>query len=148
MSSAQHAADRIATTLIESWNRHDAKAFSSIFSAEADFTNVFGMKAKGRDEIERFHDPLFAIMFRDSRLSEVGMSTRQIRTDVATVDLHWSMSGARDPMGNAWPDRNGLISLVIAAHDGNWLVESMHNMELDDVASAEAQGKLQQAGTA
>lgn len=147
MSTAQHAAERIAATLVETWNRHDAKAFSSIFSPETDFTNVFGMKACGRDEVERFHAPLFATMFRDSHLSAVGMSSRQIRPDVATVDLYWSMNGAYDPKDNAWSDRNGLISLVIAAHDGEWSIECMHNMELDETATAEAQRKLQHERT-
>jgi uncharacterized protein (TIGR02246 family) len=148
MSSVQHAADRIAAAFVDTWNRHDAKAFSSIFSSDADFTNVFGMKANGRDAVERFHTPLFATMFRDSRLSITDVSSRQIRSDVATADLRWSMSGARDPQGNAWPDRNGLISLVIALRDGEWLIECMHNMELNDAASAEAQRELQQANTA
>jgi uncharacterized protein (TIGR02246 family) len=147
MSPVPHAADWIAATFVETWNRHDAKAFSSIFSPDADFTNVFGMKASGRDEVERFHAPLFATMFRDSRLNIADVSSRQIRSDVATVDLHWSMSGACDPQGNAWPDRSGLISLVIAARKGKWLIECMHNMELNDAAPAEAQRELQQANT-
>lgn len=145
MTSALHAADTIAAALVETWNRHDAKAFSSIFSREADFTNVFGMKASGRDEVERFHAPLFATMFSNSELNMAGMSSRQIRPGVATVDLHWSMSGASDPEGNAWPERKGLISLVIAAHGDEWLIECMHNMELDNAAAAEAQHRLQQA---
>lgn len=148
MSSVQHAADQIAATLVETWNRHDAKAFSSIFSPAAEFTNVFGMKASGRDEVERFHAPLFATMFRDSRLGIAEVSSRQIRPDVATVDLHWSMSGAYDPKGKAWPGRKGLISMVIAARGSEWLIECMHNMELGDAASAEAQHELQQAKTA
>jgi len=148
MSSVQQVAGQIATMFVETWNRHDAKAFSSIFAPDADFTNVFGMKASGRAEIERFHAPLFATMFRDSRLNIEDVSSRQIRADVGTVDLRWSMSGARDPKGNAWPDRSGLISLVIAAREGKWLVESMHNMELDYAASAKAQQELQRATTA
>jgi uncharacterized protein (TIGR02246 family) len=148
MLSVQQAADRIAAMFVETWNRHDAKAFSSIFAPDADFTNVFGMKASGRAEVERFHAPLFATMFRDSRLSIENVSSRQIRSDVGTVDLRWSMSGAYDPRGNAWPDRIGLISLVIATRGGKWLVECMHNMELDDAASAGAQQELQRANTA
>ena len=147
MPSVQNAANQIAAAFVETWNRHDAKGFSSIFSPDADFTNVFGMKARGRDEVERFHAPLFATMFRDSRLSITDVSSRQIRSDIATVDLHWSMSGARDPQGNAWPDRNGLISLVIATREDEWLIECMHNMELGDAAAAQAQHELQQGST-
>jgi hypothetical protein len=83
-------------------------------------------------------------MFRDSQLRASSVTSRPLRPDLVTVDMHWSMTGARDPMGARWPDRKGLISLVIAASAGTWLIETMHNMELADAGAAEAQRKLQE----
>lgn len=148
MSAAQKAAREIVSALVDAWNAHDAKAFAAVFSPEAEFTNVFGMKADGRDAVERFHAPIFATMFRHSRLQSNAVASRQLRPDVATVDVRWSMSGARDPLGNEWPDRHGLISLVVAEREGEWLIETMHNMELADGAAAEAQRSLQENASA
>jgi YCII-related domain/SnoaL-like domain len=39
---------------VEAWNRHDAKAFSMLFAEDADFTNVRGMSAHGRADLETF----------------------------------------------------------------------------------------------
>ena len=137
------AANSVTSALVEAWNRHDAAAFAAAFSPAAEFTNVFGMKANGREEIEKFHTPLFATMFRYSRLLATEVSSRELRPDVATIDLHWSMSGARDPDDKEWPDRIGLISLVIVKQQGRWSIETMHNMELEAGSIAEAQRELQ-----
>src|SRR5688500_16793948 len=40
-------------------NKHDARAFSMVFHEDADFTNIWGMRATGRKAIEDFHRPLF-----------------------------------------------------------------------------------------
>lgn len=140
----EEAPGGVAQALIEAWNRHDARAFAAVFAQDADFTNVFGMEAAGRGAIERFHAPIFDTMFKDSHLSADGMRTRLVRDDVATLDLRWSMTGARDPMGREWPRRQGLISIVATRDDGRWQIAAMHNMELAGEDMAQAQGKLQQ----
>jgi len=131
--------------LERAWNLHDARAFAAVFAEDADFVNVFGMPAKGRKAIEEFHAPIFATMFRESRLSLVEKRVRFLRDDVAAVDACWEMTGARDPQGNPWPRRRGLLSFV-ATRDGGWRFDVAHNMELpatDDMA--EAQRAVQQA---
>ncbi|MEO5324916.1 SgcJ/EcaC family oxidoreductase [Mesorhizobium sp. CC13] len=132
----------IARRIADAWNVHDAGAFAALFAKDADFTNVFGMEATGRAEIERFHAPVFETMFKESVLSVDGARSRMLREDVATVDLRWSMTGARDPMGREWARRRGLISLVMSRENGDWLIASMHNMDLPDSGMAEAQQRV------
>jgi uncharacterized protein (TIGR02246 family) len=136
--------ESIEHRLIEAWNRHDAHAFAAVFAADAEFTNVFGMQATGRGGIEQFHAPIFETMFKDSHLSADSVRTRLIRPDVATLDLRWSMTGARDPMGNEWPRRRGLISIVATRDHEEWLIATMHNMELENDEMAKSQEKLQE----
>ena len=40
-------------------NKLDAHAFSMVFHEDADFTNVWGMRKRGRKAIEDFHRPVF-----------------------------------------------------------------------------------------
>ncbi|MER9184750.1 SgcJ/EcaC family oxidoreductase [Mesorhizobium sp. M0663] len=136
--------ESVAHRLIEAWNRHDARAFAAVFAADAEFTNVFGMQATGRDKIEQFHAPIFEKMFKHSHLSAESVRNRLVRPDVATLDLRWSMTGALDPMGNEWPRRRGLISVVATRDHDEWLITTMHNMELGDDQMAKSQEKLQE----
>jgi uncharacterized protein (TIGR02246 family) len=141
---AEQAVRGIITAMTDAWNAHDAHAFAAIFAWNADFTNVFGMRAQGREEIERFHGPLFETMFKESRLAAVRVHTRRVRGDVAAVDVHWEMSGACDPSGEPWPSRHGLMSLLIACEEGDWAITVMHNMELPSDGMAGAQAQLQE----
>jgi uncharacterized protein (TIGR02246 family) len=142
-SETERAADKIVAAMLHAWNVHDAHAFAAIFARDADFTNVFGMVARGREEIEGFHGPIFETMFKDSSLTAMQTRTRPIRPDVAAVDFRWEMSGACDPAGNPWPSRRGLMNLVLTREEGSWSIAVMHNMELPMDGTADAQAHLQ-----
>ena len=143
-SETEQVVHDTVAAMADAWNAHDAHAFAAIFAWNADFTNVFGMYAHGREEIERFHRPLFETMFKESRLAAIRTRIRPIRPDVAAVDLHWEMSGARDPSGNQWPSRCGLMSLIATREQGGWSIVVMHNMELPSDGMADAQAQLQE----
>ena len=52
------------------------------------------------------------------------------------------MTGARDPHGNPWPERRGLMNWIATPHDGRWLVDVSHNMDLPAPDLARAQAAL------
>lgn len=146
--SEREAIEARLASLAHSWNVHDARAFAAVFAEDADFTNVFGMPAKGRKAIEEFHAPIFATMFKDSRLSLTEIRVRLLRADVAAVDARWEMTGARDPNGQPWPMRRGLLSFVATRGERGWTLDVAHNMELpptDELANA--QRAVQQSRT-
>jgi uncharacterized protein (TIGR02246 family) len=125
--------DRIKKALgdfVEAWNRHDAKAFSMVFAEDADFTNVRGTSAHGRDEIEKFHAPLFATRFKDTNQKITEIKIRFIKPDVAAVDARWEMTGAKGADGQAIPLRKGLLNFVMTKQGDKWLITVMHNMDL------------------
>ncbi|MBL9036171.1 MAG: SgcJ/EcaC family oxidoreductase [Rhodospirillaceae bacterium] len=140
--SARHAVDRIVRDMVAAWNRHDAAAFAAAFAADAEFTNVFGMVQRGRAAIEAAHVPIFKTMFKDSELAAIETKLRLIRPDVAAVDLRWRMTGARDPMGNPWPEREGLLNWIVTRHGETWLIDVSHNMDLPAPELAKAQAAL------
>jgi uncharacterized protein (TIGR02246 family) len=135
--------NRLVQSLFDAWNEHDAHAFARPFAADADFTNVFGMRAKGRQAIERFHAPIFATMFAESTLTQSERSIRFLRPDVAAIDVGWEMAGARDPQGAEWPRRQGLMNLLATRDGGEWSIAVMHNMDLPPAKLANAQAELQ-----
>jgi len=117
-------------SFIDAWNRHDAHAFAALFAEDADFTNWRGMSATGRSKIEEFHVPMFAAIFRNSRLENIDSKIRFIRPDVAAADVHWEMKGALDAQGNLMPARRGLLNFVMSKNSGQWQIIVMHNLDL------------------
>ena len=125
--AAIHA--RIAA-LAAAWNRHDASAFAEGFAEDVDFTNVFGLLAQGRTAITASHAAIFKGMFSGSTLAISDTRIRFIRDDVATIDARWEMTGARDPQGNPWPKRHGLMNMIATRQDGAWWFTVFHNQDL------------------
>ena len=121
---------QVLTGFVEAWNHHDAKAFSMVFAEDADFTNVRGMSAHGRAEVEKFHAPRFATKFKDSNQKIAEIKIRFITPDVAAVDARWEMTGAKGPDGQDIPLRKGLLNFIMTRSSGQWLIMIMHNMEL------------------
>ena len=140
--NAEQAIKGLARALESAWNRRDAHALAAVFAADADFTNVFGMVATGRAAIEALHAPLFKTMFKDSHLTVAETRVRLIRPNVAAVDVKWTMTGARDPHGNPWPEREGLLNWITTRHGDGWLIDVSHNMDLPPRDLAQAQAKL------
>ena len=121
---------QVLTAFVEAWNHHDAKAFSLVFAEDADFTNVRGMSAHGRAEVEKFHAPRFATKFKDSNQKITEIKIRFITPDVAAVDARWEMTGAKGPDGQDIPLRKGLLNFIMTRSSGQWLIMIMHNMDL------------------
>ena len=126
----EHAIRAVMDRFMNAWNRHDAKAFASVFSDDADFTNWRGTGASGREKIEAFHAPMFATIFSKSHQEYTDIKTRFIRPDVAAVDVRWKMTGAVDAQGNPRPDREGLLSFVMTKNTGRWEIVVMHNLDI------------------
>ena len=120
------------TDFTDAWNKHDAKAFSNVFSEDADFTNVRGASAHGRTEVEKFHAPLFSTRFKDTYQKVTQSKIRFIKPDVAAVDAWWEMKGLKGPEGQDMPPRKGLLNFIMTKYSDTWLITVMHNMDLPD----------------
>jgi uncharacterized protein (TIGR02246 family) len=130
-AAARAAIDSILNDrFLAGWNRHDAHLFASAFAQDADFTNVLGVGASGRDNIEKFHAEAFERFFLHSQQTAQVQKVRFLSADVAAVDVRWQMTGAVDAHGKALATRTGLLDLVFTAPDGEWLITVMHNTDL------------------
>jgi uncharacterized protein (TIGR02246 family) len=128
--AANRAIQEIVHQLKDGWNRHDAAVFAAPFAEDADFTNVFGVVAKGRARVESSHAVIFRTLFRDSRWTESNVNIRFLRPDVANVDIRWIVTGAYDPEGRPVPVRQGLMNLIVTEEHGRWAIAVFHNQDL------------------
>jgi uncharacterized protein (TIGR02246 family) len=102
--------------MMDDWNKHDMKSFSSHFADDGDSVNRFGQWFRGRAKIEEHLIELHASPFRDQlvgRTSEVE-DVRFITADVAMA--HESVK-----------DRTSryIMMYVLSKKDARWKVESI-----------------------
>lgn len=140
--AARAAIEARVAALVAAWNRHDAAAFAEGFAENVDFTNVFGLLAQGRAAITASHAAIFKGLFSDSILALTDSRIRFIRDDVAAIDARWEMTGARDPQGNPWPKRHGLMSMIATEENGAWWFSVFHNQDLPPSERVEEIGRL------
>lgn len=121
---------KVLGDFVEAWNKHDAKAFSMVFAADADFTNVGGKSKQGRNEIEKHHEPGFKTKWKDSYQKITQIKIRFIKPDIAAVDAWWELTGIKGPEGQDMPPRKGLLNFIMTKNSNTWLITVMHNMDL------------------
>lgn len=115
--------------VIENWNRgwqaKDAKLAARDYSDDADWTNAFGMKRKGRAEIEKFLAEVFSLPFVMAAESKVAeQSVRFIKPDVALIVTRVERVGQRTPTGEELGTRQTSHLRVLVKSEGTWKIVS------------------------
>jgi uncharacterized protein (TIGR02246 family) len=119
----------------KTWNGHDARAFAAMFAADGLITTVGGTRIQGREQIERYLQPLFTgPIFKDSTHEATMKSARLVSPDIAIIDLDWEMTGARSRDGAPRPQRKGTLNWVLVRKNGRWEIVSYHNSEFTQAA--------------
>ena len=110
----------------DAWNRHDAKAYASLFTEDGDCVNVVGWWWKDRSEIETKLKAAFTFVFKASTLTITDVRIRFVKPDVAIADVQWTMTGAKTPPGVPEP-KQGIQIQVLRKQQGKWLILSFQN---------------------
>lgn len=108
------------------WNRHDAKAYASLFAEDGDCVNVVGWWWKGRAEIEKKLTDAYAFVFRESALTIKDVDVRFLTPELAVAHVHWTMVGARTPKGIPEPQQ-GIQTQLLQKQAGRWLIAAFQN---------------------
>lgn len=116
----------VGTQQQEAWNKHDAKAYASLFTENGDCVNVVGWWWKGRAEIERKLTAAYTFVFRDSVLTMTNVDVRLLTSTVAIAHVRWTMTGARTPQGYA-KVQQGIETLTLIKSGGKWLIAAFQN---------------------
>jgi uncharacterized protein (TIGR02246 family) len=130
MTATASGIETVVTAVVGAWNRHDMKAYSALFTEDADFVNVVGMHFRGRPQIEAVHLDLHRTIFRNSNLRAVSTTVRSLNDQVALAHVAWEMTGAEGLPGWNVPElRKGMMSLVLVRTGDRWLITAAQNTD-------------------
>ena len=121
----QAAVEQTVANWNKAWQTKDAKLAAQDYSNDADWTNAFGMKRKGRAEIEKILTEVFSLPFvmeGESKTAE--QSVRFIKPEVALVATLVERAGQRTPSGAELGLRRTHHLRVLMRSEGRWEIVS------------------------
>ena len=131
-SRLRREVDALVARLEAAWNAGDGPAFTAPFADDADFVNVLGMHARGRDAIGAGHEHIFRTVYAGSTVAYRVESTRMLRPEVALAHVH---AGLDVPGGPLAGHHEARWSAVLTHDGGEWKIASFHNTFIRDPAS-------------
>jgi len=119
--------DALVDGFLRAFNTHDAKAFGSLFTEDADWVSVAGIRVKGRAGIQAEHEKAFTTFFKSATLASTGTTVRLVRPDVAVVHFNWELTGQVDKEGKVAAPRRGVITIVATKEEDQWRITAGQN---------------------
>lgn len=112
--------------LMDGWNQGSGEAFAAPFVTDGDLVGFDGVRFHGREEIVRFHDPLFKTHLKGTRLVGAVTDVRFLGADVAV--MHARGGTIRRGRDTPAPERDSIQTLVAArGDDGEWRLVAFQN---------------------
>jgi uncharacterized protein (TIGR02246 family) len=126
--------------LMDGWNAASGNAFASPFEGNGDLVGFDGAHITGRHEIALFHQHLFDMILKGSRLVGKVRSVRFVTSDVAVMHTVGGtvMAGQTD----LEPERNSVQTLVAVKRNGKWSLAAFQNTRATYIGRPEESQKL------
>lgn len=129
-SEDQNVIRQITENWISGWQTCNSALAVEGFAEDVDWVNAFGVKKRGREEVQAFLDWVFSLPNATERKnSEKITSIRFIRSDVALVNSDFQVEKQRYVTGEEMPDRKGHAIRVMTKEEGLWQIVSMMIMD-------------------
>lgn len=122
----ESAIRKLLQDFVDAWNAGDGEGCAQPFAVNADFTNVMGLRAHGRETIAAGHAEILATIYRGSRAQATVQGIRFVRPDVAVVGADLALV---DDQGNPYPVAHRSNASMVACREGDgWSIVTFHNM--------------------
>lgn len=111
------------------WNAKDLEAFGALFAAEAEFTDVVGQVAIGREAIIKQHVFPFEKVMKFARFSMDEVYIRKVVERLIVVSAQWTVSGSVSPDQKPLPDRHGIVQFIMEQQSAAPMILLVHNSD-------------------
>ena len=125
--SDEDAIRKVIVQMTDGFNARDAKASTSMYTADADLITVRGERFRGTTEFEKGLASILATRAREATLRTLNVSVRFVRADVALAHVTNELSGLIAADGQRPPPQQELSLRVFVKDGQNWRVAALHN---------------------
>src|ERR687897_809299 len=126
--------------LMDGWNAGSGEAFASSFEEDGDLVGFDGTHFKGRQEIALFHQHLFDVFLKGSRLVGKVRNLHFLTSDVAV--MHAVGGTVMAGQTHLEPERNSVQTLVAVKRNGKWSLTAFQNTRATYIGRPEETHKL------
>lgn len=121
----------ILDQFLTNWNNKDLESFGKLFSRDAEFTDVIGQTAIGREAIVKQHRYPFENVMKFATLEIKDHYIRPLADNLIMVSALWKVTGSLTPGGDKLADRNGVIQLILKTDSttNQTLIQLVHNSD-------------------
>lgn len=123
------AVEAVAAGMARAWNAASGAGFAADFDEDADFVNIYGLHARGRQAIADGHNMIFRTVYAGSTLQCGVEQVRYLRADIALVHLRCRLSIPQGPMAG---DMASAPSMVMQRTNGGWSIMAFQNTLVKD----------------
>lgn len=134
----EEAIRKVVAEMTAGFNAHDAKAATSMYTADADLITVRGERFRGTVEFEKGLASILATRAREAKHRTLNVSVRFVRPDVALAHVTNELSGLIAPDGQRPPPQQELSLRVMVKEGQSWRVAAFHNTIVQPFASPPA----------
>ncbi|MBA6151533.1 SgcJ/EcaC family oxidoreductase [Gelidibacter maritimus] len=124
--------EEIPLLFTKAWNQYNASFIASLFTKDADFVNVTGLRFRNKERIFKAHDYGLKVIFNHSSMKLISTDVKMLSDDIAIVHARTSISEQTDDITErplAHP-RHQQFTFVAQKTDKHWLCCAAHNTEV------------------
>ena len=119
-AATKAAIDKRTQEFVAAWNKHDAKAMAAVWATQCDLVNPFGMKARGRAEIEKLFQGEQSGVMKATTYAFTSQSLLKIAGGDVVADMDAVVNGMMDPSGKALPPFSHHVTMIYVREGGQW----------------------------
>lgn len=127
MINTTEPVQQLLRRMADTWNDGDAAGYAELFTEDADYITFFGLRMRGRNEIEEGHRALFRMPIKLAPYA--GDADLRSLADGAMLII---AGGSSTVDGKADPTRDSVISMTAVETGDGWRFASFQNTRVSD----------------
>lgn len=125
--------NRILTLLnqfVINWNSKNVELFGSLFTEDAEYIDIVGQIAVGKNDVIEQHRFPFEVVNKIAVFTMDDLYIRTIADNLVMVTGNWVCENSTTPKGDILPFRKGVIQVICRNESNQWKIRLVHNTDL------------------
>ena len=120
----QKAIEAVLEGMVRAWNAGNGADFARYCDEDADYVNIYGFHAHGRQEVAAGHDHIFRTVYAGSRMELNIAQLRFLRPDVALVHVRARLQVPQGPLAG---EMKSVPGMVMRRTESGWSIAAFQN---------------------